>query len=222
MGRPQSVTPPRQSIARQAAFRLVVSLGLFVVLLGYASYHLYSIALQKSAHERAEYLVTYYRARLMQIDRDWEFQAQDLKVSIEDTRMLEKYKNRVPDLQAYLTMRDASKHFEYLLVQDRQGNKLFDFGTNLDLAAIPVPANLDNGWYHPQDNRNLYRIFVVPIWLGKAGMGRMAVFYEIDNTLLFNLATPGILLTAKHDGMAFASSSGQKRLDRTKQSKPDL
>ena len=222
MGRTQPLTPQRrQSIARQAALRLFFSLGLFVILLGYGSYRLYSITLHKSAHERAEYLVTYYRTRLIQLDREWWSQARDLKLRIEDTRLLEG-RNSSTNLQAYLTIHDASKHFQYLLIQDRRGNELFDFGANLDLEAIPAAADQDNGWYHAADNGTLYRMFIVPIWLGKGEMGRMAVFYEINNTLLFNMTTPGITLTAKHDGIAFASSSGQKRLDRARQPKPDM
>src|SRR5512135_2476934 len=221
MGRPHPVTSRRQSIPRQAASRLLFSLALFVVLLGYGSYRLYSITLHKSAHERADYLVTYYRTRLIQLDRDWEFQARDLKVRIEDTHLLES-RNSGTNLQAYLTIHDASKRFQYLLIQDRQGNKLFDFGANLGLAAIPAAANEDNGWYHPDNDGTLYRMFIVPVWLGKGGMGRMAVFYELNNALLFNMATPGITLTAKHDGLAFASSSGQKRLDLAQPPRPDM
>lgn len=216
MGRPPLATTPRQSLARQAVTRLLFSLGLFVVLLGYSSYQLYSFTLQKAAHERAEYLVSYYRTRLIQLDRDWDLQARDLRTRIEDTQLLQD-QEYVTGLQAYLTIHDASKRFQYLQIQNRQGKKLFDFGANLHLDKIPVAGELDNGWYHPADNSRLYRVFVMPIWLGTAGMGRMAVFYEIDNGLLFNLATPGITLTTKHDGMPFASSSGEIEPDPAKQ-----
>lgn len=217
MDRPPLATTPRRSLARQAVTRLLFSLGLFVVLLGYSSYQLYSFTLQKAAHERAEYLVSYYRTRLMQLDRDWDLQARDLRARIEDTHLLLDRNYDAAGLQAYLTIHDASKRFQYLQIQDRQGKKLFDFGANLHLDRIPVAGELDNGWYHPADNSKLYRVFVVPIWLGTAGMGRMAVFYEIDNGLLFNLTTPGITLTAKHDGMPFASSSGQIQPNPAKQ-----
>jgi PAS domain S-box-containing protein len=216
MGRPPPVNPQRRSIARQAALRLILSLGLFVVLLGVSSYQLYSIALQKAARERAEDLATFYQARLMQLDRDWELQANDFKVRLEVTRLLEEKKTSVTSLQAFMTMQGINRHFQYLLIQNRLGGRVFNFGTALDLKEIPVPAGQDSGWYLAQGSGNLYRVFVVPIWLGEAETGRMAVFYEIDNSLLFNLATPGIVLTARHDGKPIASSTGQAGLGEAK------
>ncbi len=210
----KQITPRRDTITRQAVLRLVVSLGLFVVLLGYSSYKLYTVTLQKTAHERAANLETFYRSRLMQVDRDWELQARDLKMRIEDTHQTLDRNTRVSDLQAYLTVHDVGQHIQYLVIENRQGSKLFTFGANLGLGGIPIADALDNGWYHPNDNNSLYRVFVVPIWLGKAGMGRMAVLYEINNALLFSLTAPGIVLTAKHDGIPFASSAGQMSLDR--------
>ncbi len=216
MGRPTPLAAKRRSIARQAAIRLIFSLGLFVVLLGYSSYKLYSVALQKSAHERAEDLSTFYRTRLMQLDRDWELQARDFKVRLEVTRLLEDRRMNITNLQAFMTVQGTNRRFQYMLIQDRQGNHAFSFGTSLDLDKIPVPAEDENGWYFDRASGNLYRVFVIPIWLGEAGTGRLAVFYEIDNGLLFNLATPGILLTAKHGGKPVASSFGQAGLEQTK------
>ena len=210
----KQITPRRDTITRQATLRLVVSLGLFVIVLGYSSYKLYTVTLQKAAHERAENLETFYRSRLMQVDRDWELQARDLKARIEDTHPTLDRNAGVSDLQAYLTVHDVSQRIQYLVIENRQGSKLITFGANLGLSGIPISDALDNGWYHPNDNNGLYRVFVMPIWLGKAGMGRMAVFFEINNALLFSLTAPGIVLTARHDGRPFASSAGQMSLDR--------
>jgi diguanylate cyclase (GGDEF)-like protein/PAS domain S-box-containing protein len=210
MGWAQTITGGRRSLARQAGLRLVISLGLFVILLGYASYKAYTVTLQKSAHDRAEYLSNYFHARLLQIDRDWEIRAQDEKTRIESMQLLAGPKVDLVRLQALLTMQDTGKRLQYLLIENRRGDKVFDFGANLSLERIPISTKLDNGWYHPLDNSRLYRVFVVPIWLGKAGMGHMAVFYQVDNALLFNLTSPNITLTVEHDGMQFATSSGRK------------
>ena len=206
-----------RSITRQAGLRLIFSLGLFVLLLGVSSYKLYSIALQKSAHERAEDLATFYRTRLTQMDRDWELQARDFKVRLEVTRLLEDRKTSVTNLQAFMTVQGTNRRFQYMLIQNRNGDKIFDFGTALDLDKIPVPSGQESSWYLSGGDGNLYRVFVAPIWLGEAGNGRMAVFYEIDNALLFNLATPGIVLTARNGGSSIASSAGQAGLERVKQ-----
>ncbi|MBI5921309.1 MAG: EAL domain-containing protein [Betaproteobacteria bacterium] len=216
MGRPQPVSARRRSIAHQAALRLIFSLALFVVLLGFSSYKLYSVALQKSAHERAGDLATFYRTRLMQLDRDWELQARDFKVRLEIARLLEDKKTGIINLQAFMTLQGTNRRFQYLLIQDRIGGKIFEFGTDLDLKSIPIPIGRDDGWYFALENGNLYRVFVVPIWLGETGTGRMAIFYQIDNSLLFNLATPDIMLIAKHNGKPIASSAGQAGVESAK------
>jgi len=212
MGWPPPLAAKRRSITRQAAVRLIFSLGLFVVLLGYSSYRLYSVALQKSAHERSEDLATFYRTRLMQLDRDWDLQTRDFKVRLEVTRMLEDRKTSVTNLQAFMTVQGTNRRFQYLLIQNRRGDKVFSFGNDLDVERIPIAADEDSGWHFAPNTGSLYRVFTAPIWLGEAGNGRLAMFYEIDNGLLFNLATPGILLTAKRDGKPIASSFGQAGL----------
>jgi len=204
------------SITRQAGLRLIFSLGLFVLLLGVSSYKLYSIALQKSAHEHAESLATFYRTRLMQLDRDWNLQAHDFKIRLEVTRLLEDKKTSVTNLQAFMTVQGTNRRFQYMLIQNRKGDKVFDFGSELNLNKIPVSPDVESGWYLSKDEGNLYRVFVAPIWLGASGNGHMAVFYKIDNALLFNLATPGIALAIMNDGNFIASSDGQGGLDRLK------
>ncbi len=206
-----------RSITHQAALRLIFSLGLFVVLLGISSYKLYSIALHKSAHIRAENLATFYRTRLMQLDREWDLQARDFKVRLEVTRLLEDQKTSVTNLQAFMTVQGTNRRFQYMLIQNRKGDKVFDFGNELNLNKIPVPSGEESSWYLSNGDGNLYRVFVMPIWLGKAGNGRMAMFYKIDNALLFNLATPDIVLAARNDGISIASSAGQAGLERVKQ-----
>ncbi|HEY6095227.1 MAG TPA: EAL domain-containing protein [Gallionellaceae bacterium] len=212
---PKTINLPRSSIARQAGLRLIFSLGLFVVLLGYSSYKLYSLALQKSALERAEDMAAFYDTRLRQLDRDWELQARDFKVRLEVTRLLEQRQSSLSNLQAFMTVQGTSRRFQYMLIQSRSGKKVFDFGLALNLERIPIGDQLESGWYLAGSG-NLYRVFVVPIWLGEAGTGRMAMFYEIDNSLLFNLATPGIVLTATHDGRPVASSVGQSGLEQAR------
>jgi diguanylate cyclase (GGDEF)-like protein/PAS domain S-box-containing protein len=210
----------RKSIIRQATARLLASMGLFVLLLGFTSYRIYTLALEKSAHERAEDLATFYRTRLMQLDREWELQARDFKVRLEVTRMLEAPQARTIDLDAFMTVQGTNRRFAYMLIQKPDGERLFSFGPALDVKAIPLRPGQETGWYRSRDSGALYRVFAVPIWLGE-GTGRMAVFYQVDNALLFNLTTPGILLLAEYAGEPLASSSGQSGLDKAVQRSPE-
>lgn len=202
------------SIIRQASLRLILSLGLFALLLGVSSYKLYSIALQKSAQERAGDLAEFYRTRLMQLDREWELQAGDFKNRLEFTRLLEDRKTSATRLQAFMTVQDSNRRFQHLFIQDRNGGKVFDFGNAPGFDEVSPALGEGRGWYRSSMDGKLYRVFVEPIWLGESGNGRMALLYEIDNALLFSLATPGVVLTAIINGEDIASSAGQAGLER--------
>ena len=205
----------RHSIARQAGIRLILSLGLFVALIALTSAGIYRAALNKAAHERAEDLVSFYKARLAQLERDWEIQARDFKVRIEFTRILENPEKAVAKLQAFLTIQGTGRRFQYLLIQTRDGRKLFDYGKDLSLEAIPETADEHLGHYIDEASGRLYRVFQERIWLGGTeGMGRYAVFFPMDNALLNRIGAPGMTLSLLHDGAPMASSGGQGAVDR--------
>jgi diguanylate cyclase (GGDEF)-like protein/PAS domain S-box-containing protein len=212
MGRPPTLNALRGSIARQAGLRLIISLGLFIAVLGLGSYQLYSLAVRKAAEARGADLANFYRTRLIQVDRDWESQTSDFQVRMEVTRLLERRQAGTAELQAFMTVQGNNRRFQYLLVQEAQGKKVFDFGGELDLPAIPETIRAQAGWYLAREAGELYRVRVTPIWLGAAGTGRMALFFKVDNALLFSLASPDVVLTARHGGQSIASSIGQAGL----------
>ena len=204
----------RDSIGRQAAIRLFVSLGLLVALIAAGSVGIYQVALEKAAHKRAEELVGFYTARLGQVEQEWEIRSRDFKVRIEITRALEDQATAASNLQAFMTIQGADRPFQYLLIQTEDGKKLFDFGRDIVLPSIPASAEAGLGHYLDPKSGQIYRIFEHPIWLGeKHGMGRFAVFFRIDNALLRQLSTPGLTLSALHEGKPVASSGGQAALD---------
>jgi PAS domain S-box-containing protein len=204
----------RDSIGRQAAIRLFVSLGLLVALIAAGSVGIYQVALEKAAHKRAEELVGFYTTRLGQVEQEWEIRSRDFKVRIEITRALEDPATAASNLQAFMTIQGADRPFQYLLIQTEGGKKLFDFGRDIVLPSIPASAEAGLGHYLDPKNGQIYRIFEHPIWLGEEhGMGRFAVFFRIDNALLRQLSTPGLTLSALHEGKPVASSGGQAALD---------
>ncbi len=205
----------RNSIGRQAAIRLFVSLGLLVALIAASSIGIYQAALHQAAHHRAEELATFYTARLDQIEREWEIRSRDFKVRIETTRALEAPATAATNLQAFMTVQGADRSFQYLMIQSGDGTKLFDFGKDIVLPSIPASAENGLGHYLDPQNGHAYRVFEHPIWLGEArGMGRFAVFFRIDNALLRQMSTPGLTLSLLHDGAPVASSGGQAAIDR--------
>lgn len=208
MGRSQQITLPRQSITWQAAARLFLSLGLFVVLVGISSAMIYRAAFNKASEERANDLASFYASRISQLERDWELQSRDFRVRIEFTRILENPHSAIENLQAFMTIQGGNRRFTYMIIQDKQGNPIFSFGK--DLSEIQIPQNNQSArkWYREANTGNLYRIFEEPIWLGEKGMGKMALFFPVDNALLYLLSSPGVTLTALHDGQPVASSTG--------------
>ncbi|HUW50366.1 MAG TPA: EAL domain-containing protein [Sulfuricella sp.] len=208
MGRAQQVTPRRRSITRQAAARLIFSLGLFVVLVGVSTAMIYRAALNKATEERANDLASFYTSRISQLERDWELQSRDFRVRIEYTRILEEPHTALENLQAFMTIQGGNRRFAYLIIQDKQGTPVFSFGKDLGLTRIPLNGGSRSGWYRETSTGNLYRIFEEPIWLGKKGMGRMALFFPVDNALLYLLSSPGVTLTTLYQGKPTSSSLG--------------
>ncbi|MEI6413846.1 MAG: response regulator [Pseudomonadota bacterium] len=204
----------RHSIGRQAAVRLLISIGLLVVLIALSSTVIYWAALDKAARQRAEELVGFYTTRLDQIERDWEIRSRDFKVRIEVTRLLEDPTTAETNFQAFMTIQGADRPFQYLLIQPADGKKWFDFGKDINLPEIPLSAGVESGYYQDPGNQQIYSVFQHPIWLGGAGMGRFAAFIRIDNDLLRQMATPGLTLSVLYNGQPVASSGGQVALDR--------
>lgn len=202
----QQVKPRRRPITCQAAARLIFSLGLFVALIGVSTVMIYRTALNKAAEERANDLASFYASRINQLEREWELQSRDFRVRIEYTRVLEEPRTATENLQAFMTIQGGSRRFAYLVIQDKQGIPVFSFGKDLSLTRIPLNDGPEKNWYRETSTGNLYRVFEERIWLGKKGMGRMALFFPVDNALLYLLSSPGVGLTVLHKGKPAASS----------------
>src|SRR5512143_1404507 len=155
----------------------------------------------------------FYCSRIDQLEHDWELRSRDIRVRIEHTRLLEHPETAIINLQAFLTITGGERRFQYLHIEDRSGLRLFSFGKDLKLASIPLPPGVSSGYYFDPSNKELYRVFLEQIWLGEHGMGRIAIFYRIDNALLQRLATPGVTLTALHNHQAIASSLGERGIE---------
>ncbi|CAK0765564.1 two-component system, sensor histidine kinase and response regulator [Gammaproteobacteria bacterium] len=208
----------RKSISRQAAIRLAVSIALFVTLIALTTTVIYQVALHKTTHARAEGLATFYKSRLFQIDREWEIQTQNIKTSIEFSRILNEPATRETNLNAFLTIQGMDRRFQYLLIQNLEGQKLFDFGNNLALSMIPLRPEKENGYYLDPTDKQLYRVFQIPVWLGeKEGNGRFALFFQISHSVLYQISTNEVILTVYHNGHPIASSAGQTALERLEQ-----
>lgn len=208
------MTLRKSSILRQAAFRLFISLGLFVVLVGVSTALLYRVALNKAAAERADDLRDFYSTRLMQMEREWELGSRDVRARIEYTRMLEHAEDSAQHFQAYMTIQGGARRYSYLVIQNRKKQVLFAFGRDKEgIAAAVAQGRAGEGWFLEPSSQALYRVFEEQIWLGTDGNGRALFFYPLDNALLLQMTMPGTILTVLYQGRRAASSEGLSRLE---------
>ena len=199
---------PASSIARQAASRLVASLGLFVVLIAASTTLLYRAVYDQASAVRARDVAEFYRARLDEQQRDWDRHDRDFRVRLEFARILENAATAAVNLQAFLTVQGGDRRFNFLLIQDSAGREVFSFGDELKLQQIPLPHDQEDGYYVDPDAQKLYHVDGDSIWLGPRGKGRIAFFYAVDGALLRQMSNPGITLNAWFDGRLVSSSAG--------------
>lgn len=214
MGWPYKIAPKKQTITQQAATRLLVSLGLFVIALIFSSALIYNTALNKAAAEKAENLQIFYQSRLEQVERDWEVQTRDFKNRIEFTRYLEDPGNAVINLHAFFTIQSGERRFSQLVVQDHDGGLRFKLNKDSKYSDT-LESEQRSGWYWDNDSGKLYRVFRERIWLGKDGAGTMTAYFPIDHALLYQLVSPGVMLVARYQNNNIASSLGSAGLDAT-------
>lgn len=200
----------RNTITRQAAQRLIIGLGLFVVILGYSSTRIYQFVLEKAAHGRALDLETFYISRLDQLEREWELDARTRRVRIEYARILENSTTSTVNLKAFLTIQGGDHRYAHLLVQDRKGSMIFSSGKDEATILPSQTSTQELDWQFNQKTGELFRVFSEPIWLGKKGMGKLITFYSVNNALLRQFAMPGITLTALYKDQIVSSSLGEQ------------
>jgi hypothetical protein len=108
-------------IVRQAILRAIASLGGLVLIVAIGSVMFYREALNQAIDERVDNLTTFYMTRLDQLELDWEIHTQDFKVRIETNRLLENPVTALTNLQAFMTVQGVGRHFQYLLIQTKDG-----------------------------------------------------------------------------------------------------
>ncbi|MDH4134052.1 MAG: ATP-binding protein, partial [Gammaproteobacteria bacterium] len=51
-------------------------------------------------------------------------------------------------------------------------------------------------------------VYLEPVWLGTGRIGKMLLYYPIDNALLYRLTMPGVRLATLHEGQVVSRSAG--------------
>jgi PAS domain S-box-containing protein len=201
----------RNSITQRAAIRLILGLTLFVVMLGFMTAMIYQFVLEKADHERAVNLQEFYRARLDQLQNEWELYSRDVRVRIEYTRILENPATATANLQAFLTIQSGDRRYSHLQIRNLDQKVLFTFGKST-LQEFSYDSGQNQFWVYDTATNELYSVYSEPVWLGARGTGRLLLFFPVNHALLGQLAMPGVTLTSFYHARPVANSMGEAGL----------
>jgi PAS domain S-box-containing protein len=195
-------------LTAQAGRRLAAAFAVtFAVLAGLAGWF-YVHAEADSIAQAEDSLRATYKNRMREWEGAWERDAVRFKARIEFARVLEDRANRWTALSGLLTVQGGQRIFNHVVVTDAAGQVLFRFDDHPEI--IPARLDIDDtvSWYYAEGARRLHRVYQQPIWLGEQGMGRLFLFREMDNALLFEAAPADGRLFLLWSGIPVASSLG--------------
>jgi len=201
------------SLQKQVLYRLLAALAVSSLVVIAATAWFESRALEKTvvSKQRDEY--GYFQGRVANLEREWEAQAMQLKLSLEFTRILESSKFNPELLNAFFLVRSSSSVFTRVMIRDNNGNPLFRYGIDEEAkAAFDEIADEDLFFNYPP-HLTLYRIFKLPVWLGNAGTGSLSLLTPMDNSLLSHIAYPRTDLYLLFNGTPVAASLGRKGVE---------
>lgn len=183
-------TARRRSIRRQAITRLVAVLAILVVGISLIGFNAFHTRQQREIKQKLAVTREFYGDLLPRFEENWLTVAEQTKSRIEFTRLLEKNTPAsFAELNTFLTAQWDFLEFSNLVLLAPNGNALYRYGTASD--NLPVSAeSLAAGWHFDAATTELYRIFSLPIWLGKSGQGSLVLFKPINAGILHQLATP--------------------------------
>ncbi len=203
-----------RSFAKQAILRLAWSLVFLCVLIATMMVISRSNALQGIAHEHVESLLALYKTEWREVEKEWKTITHTLKTGIEFSRILERQSLVEEHIAAFLITQGIDQRLQHLIIQDGKGHRVFDFGDPIGVSNIPLQPEEKNGYYLDHTTEQLYRVLQESIWLGeKQGTGRIAVFFRIDNALLYSIDGRNTTLTLFYNDQPVASSAGQTALN---------
>ena len=197
----------RQAVVRLAAVFLIIggiSAGLFW--LGW------NLVNERLLNEQSKNTVTAVEARLSNLQGGWQRESDALAAQITFNRMLDSSdEDRWLKLRAYIVALGETLDIAGLVIVDKQGQPVFDYG-NLGpeyarILAASKTASHPPEWFLDKDQRHLYRVVYTPIWLGlNGGHGNLILLKHLSNQHLATIGIPGSPVHLEVNGLILASS----------------
>ena len=186
----------RQAFARLATAILIAML--VILSLGWVSYNAELTGHKKQLHQ-------HYGTLLQRLEADWLVAATQLRSRLEFTRIMEEPEStRWPKLAAYMNAQWNLGDFTNVLILDAEGRTIFGLGA--EAAGLQNLGENRNEWVYLQQYGELFRVYSLPLWLGKQGEGRLLAFKPVSNALARAVAAPSTELVFMFGGRTVAES----------------
>ena len=184
--RKNRLTMRRQALIRLAGVMLILIVG--ISLIGADSFYTRQ---KREIEQKLDTTRAFYAETVPRLEAQWATQAEQTRVRIEYTRILEEDQEsmRWARLNTFLTAQWEFVEFSNLVVLSPQGEALYRYGTEGTRLPITDKA-ISGGWYFSSETQELYRIFQLPIWLGNSGQGKLVLFKSFNSATLQNLLIP--------------------------------
>ncbi len=180
--------PP--GLRSQATLRLMAVMAVASAALAAVSGYNYLTLKERELQHEINSLSAHYTVQLPRVVEQWRVEAEQTRARLEFARILEEPEAvRWAILTAYINAQWEFLGFPHLLLLDEAGEVRFRYGA----AASELEAgarHLATGWFLAQQSQDLYRLFVQPIWLGRAGQGRLVLLKPITPSVLASLTVP--------------------------------
>jgi diguanylate cyclase (GGDEF)-like protein len=205
---PVAVVPQRRrlTIRRQVMVRLALLAVVLTVGISLIGYNSFTTRQKHEIEQKLNVTRDYYAERLSKLEDTWQTQAEQTRSRIEFTRILEEPEAiRWAKLNSFLTAQWEFIEFSNMVVLASDGKVLYGFGPEAHFFRS-IGATVAAGWYHAREQRELYRVLTVPLWLGKSGQGSLVLFRSLNTSTLRSLQSPEVHLYLEADGGIIAGS----------------
>lgn len=190
----------RQAYSHLALTILIASA---IILLG-ASSTLSNIR-ERDRQLQQNQLLEHYRTVLPRLETAWSTAAMQALSRIEYLRILEQPDAAaLPKLTAYLDAQWTLSEFSNLLILDADNRVIFHHGS--ESASLKDLFGEQKAWVEVPQFHQLYRVFQIPVWLGKRGEGRLVLFKSLSNSTLREMIIPQAFLQLSYHGQLVAQS----------------
>ncbi|MDP1924543.1 MAG: EAL domain-containing protein [Thiobacillus sp.] len=147
----------------------------------------------------------HYKSVLPRLEAAWSAAAMQAQSRIEYLRILEQPDVlALPKMTAYLNAQWSLSEFSNLLILDADNQVIFHHGS--ESSSLKNLFGEQATWIYVPQFHQLYRVFQVPVWLGKRGQGRLVLFKSLSNSTLREMLIPDAILQLSYHGQLVAQS----------------